>query len=178
MPFRRAFFNLKLRLTGGVPAWFPAAPLTPSSIYTILSLWEDVNACVGLHRREAAMPYSMKLEENIDSAVKRWKNMEKKKMFGGVCYLFNDNIAFGIYKDFLIVRVDQGLSEKSLRNKNVKPFDITGRPMSGWIMVNEAGWTGKAALAKWIDAGKRFALSLPEKKTKARKTKTLKEYKA
>ncbi len=124
------------------------------------------------------MPFNAKLEEMIDTAVGRWKGMEKKKMFGGVCYLLNGNMAFGIHQDFLIVRVDQELGEKSLRNKNVKPFDITGRPMSGWIMVNEAGWTGKAALATWIDAGKRFALSLPEKKTKTGKTKTLKEYKA
>ncbi len=124
------------------------------------------------------MPFNAKLENMIDSAVKRWKDMEKRKMFGGVGYLLKGNMAFGIYKDFLIVRVDQELAEKSLKGKNVKPFDITGRPMSGWIMVNEAGWTGKAALVKWIDAGKRFALSLPEKKKKARKTKTLREYKA
>ncbi len=124
------------------------------------------------------MPFNAKLEEMIDSAVRRWKDMEKRKMFGGVGYLLKGNMAFGIYKDFLIVRVDQELAEKSLKGKNVKPFDITGRPMSGWIMVNEAGWTGKAALVKWTDAGKRFALSLPEKKTKARKTKTLREYKA
>jgi len=47
-------------------------------------------------------------------------------------------------------------------------------------MVQEAGWKSAAGLAKWIDVGKRFALSLPEKKGKARareRTKTLKEYK-
>jgi hypothetical protein len=45
--------------------------------------------------------------------------------------------------------------------------------------VQEAGWKGAAGLAKWIDAGKRFALSLPEKKgkKKAKKMKTLREYK-
>lgn len=123
------------------------------------------------------MAYSTRLEEKIDSAVARWKDIEKKKMFGGVGYLLKGNMAFGIHKDFLIVRVDKELGEKSLKDKNVKPFDITGRPMSGWIMVNEAGWTGKG-LDKWISAGRRFALSLPEKKAKARKTKTLREYKA
>ena len=47
------------------------------------------------------------LEEKIDGAVKRWQNAEKKKMFGGVCYLLKNNMAFGIYKDFLIVRMDK-----------------------------------------------------------------------
>jgi hypothetical protein len=107
--------------------------------------------------------YSTKLEEKIDAAVKRWQNVEKKKMFGGVCYLLKGNMAFGIYKDSLIVRMDRDLAEKSLQGRNVRPFDITGRPMAGWVMVQEAGWKGAVGLAKWIEAGKRFALSLPEK---------------
>jgi len=53
--------------------------------------------------------------------------------------------------------------------------------MTGWVMGNEAGWKSQATLKKWIDVGKQFALSLPEKRGKAKakkKTKTLKEYKA
>jgi hypothetical protein len=44
----------------------------------------------------------------------------------------------------------------------------------------ESGWMSKAGLAAWIEKGKQFALSLPEKerKAKVRKTKTLKEYRA
>jgi len=126
------------------------------------------------------MPYSTKLEEKIDAAAKRWLNVKKKKMFGGVCYLLKGNMAFGILQDFLIVRLDKELGEQSLRDANVQPFAITGKPMAGWVMVKEAGWKRQATLQKWIDVGKRFALSLPEKKgkAKAKKTKTLKEYKA
>ena len=124
------------------------------------------------------MPYNEKLEAMIDAAAKRWKDLEKKKMFGGVCYLLKGNMAFGIHKDSLIVRMDKERGEQSLKNKNVRPFDITGRPMSGWVMVQEAGWKGAAGLAKWLGAGKEYALSLPEKKgkTKAKRTKTLREY--
>ena len=121
--------------------------------------------------------YNTKLEEKIDAALKRWQNVEKKKMFGGVCYLLKGNMAFGIFKDSLIVRMDKDQGEQSLRDRNVKPFDITGRPMSGWVMVQEAGWKSAAGLAKWMEVGKRFALSLPEKKERAKKTKTLREYK-
>jgi len=121
--------------------------------------------------------YNAKLETAIDSAVQRWKDVDKKKMFGGVCYLLKGNMCFGIYNDSLIVRMDKDLAEKSLAGKNVKSFDITGRPMAGWIMVEEAGWRGAARLAAWMGIGKDFALSLPEKKGKAKKKKTLKEYK-
>jgi hypothetical protein len=124
------------------------------------------------------MPYNAKLEEKIDAAAKRWQNMEKKKMFGGICYLLKGNMCFGIWRDFLIVRMDREQGEQSLKNANVRPFDITGKPMAGWVMVKEAGWKSEAGLAKWIGIGKQFALSLPEKKGKPKKTKTLGEYKA
>ncbi len=124
------------------------------------------------------MAYNTKLEEMIDAAVKRWKDVEKKKMFGGVGYLLKGNMAFGIHKDFLIVRMDKEQGEQSLQNANVKPFDITGKPMAGWVMVKEAGWKSQAGLAKWMGIGKQYALSLPEKKGQAKKTKTLREYKA
>jgi TfoX/Sxy family transcriptional regulator of competence genes len=125
------------------------------------------------------MAYNAKLEEKIDAAARCWQNMEKKKMFGGVCYLLKGNMAFGIYKDFLIVRMDKEQSAQSLKNANVQPFDITGKPMAGWVMVEESGWKRQAALDKWISVGKQFAFSLPEKKgkAKAKKTKTLREYK-
>ncbi len=110
--------------------------------------------------------YNTKLEEKIDAAAQRWQNVEKKKMFGGVCYLLKGNMAFGIYKDSLIVRMDKEQGEQSLKDRNVKPFDITGRPMFGWVMVQEAGWKSAAGLLKWIEVGKRFSLSLPEKKGK------------
>jgi hypothetical protein len=124
--------------------------------------------------------YSAKLEAKIDAAAKKWLNMEKKKMFGGVCYLLRGNMAFGIWKNSLIVRMDKDQGVQSLKDRNVKRFDVTGRPMAGWIMVQEAGWKSAAGLAKWLGIGKRFALSLPEKKgkvkAKKKKTKTLREY--
>jgi hypothetical protein len=122
------------------------------------------------------MAYNIKLEEKIDAAIKRWKNSEKKKMFGGICYLLKGNMAFGIWKDFLIVRMDKEEGNKSLTVRNVQPFDITGKPMAGWIMVKEEGWKNRDGLEKWIGIGKDFALSLPEKKGKGKKTKTLREY--
>jgi len=122
------------------------------------------------------MSYNATLETKIDAASTRWKNVEKKKMFGGVCYLFRGNMAFGIWKDFLIVRMARESGEQALRGPNVKPFDITGKTMTGWIMVNEAGWKRRPGLEKWLGIGKEYALSLPEKTSKARTTKTLREY--
>jgi TfoX/Sxy family transcriptional regulator of competence genes len=123
-----------------------------------------------------SMSYSIRLEEKIDTVVKGWKGVGKKMMFGGVCYLLRGNMCFGIWKDALIVRMDKEQAEKSLALRNVLPFDITGRPMAGWVMVEEAGWKSTAGLAKWVGIGKKFAMSLPEKKAKTKKKKLM-EYK-
>ncbi len=129
-----------------------------------------------LFLKEAIMAYNTRLEEKIDNAVKRWNDLAKKKLFGGICYLLKGNMCFGIWKDFLIVRTGRELGEKSLKDKNVEPFAVTGRPMSGWIMVKEAAWKSQAGLAKWINAGRATARSLPEKKRKVRAKKTLRDY--
>ena len=106
--------------------------------------------------------YNTQLEAKIDAVAKRWRKVDKKKMFGGVCWLLKGNMAFGIYKDSLIVRIDKAQGEQSLKDRNVKPFDITGRPMKGWVMVEEAGFRGKA-LEEWLGKARRFAESLPGK---------------
>ena len=121
------------------------------------------------------MAYHTGLEGQIDRLSSRWKDIVKKKMFGGVGYLIGGNMAFGIWKDFLIVRMDKEEGERRLRGKNVVPFDITGKPMAGWVMVQEAGWMG-TGLAKWLAIGKAYALSLPAKTARKPKKKTLKEY--
>ena len=121
------------------------------------------------------MAYSAKLEGKIDAVTARWQGLQKKKMFGGVGYLLKGNLCVGIWKDFLIVRMDKDEAARCLKLKNVRPFDITGTAMAGWIMVGDAGWKSTASLGKWLLIAKKFAGSLPEKKKKTKK-KMLREY--
>jgi TfoX/Sxy family transcriptional regulator of competence genes len=109
------------------------------------------------------MAYNTKLEERIDNVVAGWAGINKMSMFGGIGYLLNGNMCFGIHKDYLIVRMDREASEKKLKSKHVELFDITGRPMKGWVMVAEPGWETHADLVKWLDLGRDFALTLPPK---------------
>lgn len=54
-----------------------------------------------------------------------------KKMFGGVGSIVKGNMACGVHKDALIVRVGPERYEKALARPYTSPFDITGRPMKG-----------------------------------------------
>jgi hypothetical protein len=112
------------------------------------------------------MPYSTTLEDKLEYIVHQWESLEKKKMFGGICYLINGNMSFGVWKDYLIVRMGPDLASEKLRHDHVREFDITGKPMKGWVMVEKGSWNKRNELAGWLDIGRSFALSLPKKSPK------------
>ena len=86
------------------------------------------------------MAYNKLIEKRIDTLIAQWPNMEKKKMFGGVCYLTRGNMCFGIWQEYLIVRTDTATAQVQMQKDHICPFDITGKPMKGWFMVSEGGW--------------------------------------
>ena len=115
------------------------------------------------------MPYDTILENKIEDITLSWDGLEKKKMFGGICYLISGNMCFGIWKDYLIVRMAVDMAVKKLQEAKVKEFDIVGKPMKGWVMVEKNSWQNEKEMIKWLDIGRSFALTLP-KKTKKKKS--------
>lgn len=109
------------------------------------------------------MAYNEEIESRIKKIVYSWKNTDDKKMFGGVCHLINGNMFCGVYKDFLILRLGVKNSKEALELPFVRPFDITGRPMKGWVMVEKKGFSRDNELKTWLDKAKKFAKTLPSK---------------
>jgi TfoX/Sxy family transcriptional regulator of competence genes len=109
------------------------------------------------------MPYNEEIDDRIKKVIARWKDTNSKKMFGGVCHLINGNMFCGVYKDFLILRLGVDNAKEALELAHVKPFDITGRPMKGWVMVEEKGFDTEAVLRKWLNKAKAFVATLPPK---------------
>jgi len=109
------------------------------------------------------MPYNEQIEARIKKVVSTWENTDHRNMFGGVCHLLNGNMFCGVYKDFLILRLGQEKGNKALELHHVRPFDITGRPMKGWVMVGQEGFQAEQDLANWLDQAREFASSLPPK---------------
>lgn len=114
------------------------------------------------------MAYDEGLEARIDEIVDNREDYEKKKMFGGICYLKSGNMAFGIWKDYLIVRCGSDRCAECLRQKHTKEFDVTGRSMAGWVMVASEGVEEDGELAKWIRTGDQYSSSLAPKKIKGK----------
>jgi hypothetical protein len=113
---------------------------------------------------EMNMAYDQGLEARIDEIVEGWENYEKKKMFGGICYLKAGNMSFGIWKEYLIVRCGAARHAACLAQKNTREFDVTGKSMAGWVMVSPEGLEEDSALEKWIRTGHEFSTTLPPKK--------------
>ena len=107
------------------------------------------------------MPYSEKIDARISETISDWGTV-RKKMFGGTCHLLNGNMVCGVYKDFLILRLGEAQAGKALGLKSVMPFDITGKPMKGWVMVEASGFAG-SKLADWLAQAKAFVETLPPK---------------
>jgi hypothetical protein len=108
--------------------------------------------------------YNHELENVIDVIALPWAGIEKKKMFGGLCYLIGGHIVFGIHRDELIVRLGcEKKASDALCHPHIRPFDVTGKPMRGWVMVSPAGWEDEAELDLWLHEGRSFAESLEAK---------------
>ena len=109
------------------------------------------------------MAYDEGLAQRIRDALGDLPDLAEKKMFGGIGFMVQGNMACGVNKDDLIVRVGPVRYETTLAQPHVREFDFTGRPMQGWVMVGPAGYEADSDLKHWVQHGVDFALSLPPK---------------
>lgn len=109
------------------------------------------------------MAYDEGLAQRIQEILADRPGLVEKKMFGGVGYMLHGNMACGVNKDDLIVRVAPDSYEELLARAHTRQFDLTGRPMKGWILVAAGGYESDADLHEWVNIGVEYALSLPAK---------------
>jgi TfoX/Sxy family transcriptional regulator of competence genes len=109
------------------------------------------------------MAYDETLAARIRDALARKKNVEEKKMFGGVGFLLNGNMLVGVWKDSLIARLGPEQGDEALLEPHVKVFDITGKPMKNWILVEPEGIVEDNQLKDWIQRALKFVGKLPAK---------------
>ena len=109
------------------------------------------------------MAYDDGLAQRMREALAVIPDIDEKKMFGGIGFLLNGNMACGVNKDDLIVRVGPEAYEAALAEPHTKVFDMTGRPMKGWVVVRPAGYESDEGLKGWVQRGVDFALTLPAK---------------
>ena len=109
------------------------------------------------------------LVQRIRERLHDERDVEDKRMFGGVAFLVNGNMSCGVHKDDLIVRLAPEDHAAALVESFTRTFDITGKPMRGWVTVAADGLLDDADLDRWIERAVTFARTLPVKAPKVAK---------
>jgi len=109
------------------------------------------------------MAYDKELVTRIRDLIEDRTGVEEKKIFGGLTFTVNGNMACGVTKDVLVVRVGADHYEEALRVPFARECDFTGRPLKGMVMVDLRGFQSPGDLQAWVERGVRYARSLPIK---------------
>jgi len=107
--------------------------------------------------------YNEELAERMRAQLKSTRGVVEKKMFGGIGFLVNGNMACGVNRQDLIVRLSDDDFEKAIKQSHARIFDAMGKPMKGWLLVAPEGCASDKALQSWMEKGIAFAKSLPKK---------------
>jgi TfoX N-terminal domain len=105
------------------------------------------------------------LADRMRSVVAHERGLTEKRMFGGLAFLINGNMAVSASgQGGLLVRVEPGETDRLVRGVHVRRFEMRGREMHGWLRVDVEGVRTKRQLETWVARGVGYARSLPPKK--------------
>ena len=110
------------------------------------------------------MPVDQDFANRIREELAEVDGITEKSMFGGLAFLLHGNMAVGIMSTGdLMVRVGPDATEEALSKPRTRLFEMRGRSMTGWVIVERDGVKAKRQLGPWVKRGVAFASSLPPK---------------
>lgn len=115
------------------------------------------------------MAYSENLANRIREHVAALPNIEEKEMMGGLSFMYNGKMCVGIIQDEMMCRIDPADYEESLEKNGCRAMDFTGRPMKGWVLIDETGMASAKDFEYWI--GLALAFNQKAKASKKRQNK-------
>jgi TfoX/Sxy family transcriptional regulator of competence genes len=111
------------------------------------------------------MSYDDAFADRLRELLASRADVTEKAMFGGLAFLLAGNMAVGIASTGeLIVRVAPEETDDALAEPDTRQFDMSGRPMKGWILVRAESAGDEDRVAAWVEREIRFAQTLPPKK--------------
>ena len=109
------------------------------------------------------MAYNHAFADDLRARLSAHQGVTEREMFGGIAFLINGNMAVGVTGDELLVRVGKDAHDDAMARPGARVFDMSSRPMRGWVVVASNGFATDADLDSWVEEGVRFAQSLPAK---------------
>lgn len=108
------------------------------------------------------MAYDESLAERVRAELAGEDGLTERKMFGGLAFMLHGNMACGIVKDELMLRLGPEGADRALDEPHVRAMDFTGKPMTGMVFVAPEG-LGDDALRCWVDEATAYVRVLPPK---------------
>jgi TfoX/Sxy family transcriptional regulator of competence genes len=111
------------------------------------------------------MAFDEVLAERIRELLADESDLTEKKMFGGLAFLVDGNMAIAASgQGGALVRVDPGATDTIVNATNAEVAVMRGRAMPGWLRVDAADLRTKRQVAKWAVLGSSYARTLPKKR--------------
>ena len=109
------------------------------------------------------MAYDERLAQRVRDLVVDDLDITEKRMFGGLTFLVNGNMSVTVSgRGGLMVRLDADEADRLVDGRVVVPFEMRGKPMTGWLRVAGGGYETDEQLRDWVDRSVEFARSLPK----------------
>lgn len=97
------------------------------------------------------MAYDTYLEERMTQVLLDKKvAFEAKKMMGGLCYMIDNKMCFGIVKNQMMARIHPDEYPKALQQEGCHEMNFTGRAMKGFVFVDPTAIDHHEDLERWI----------------------------
>ena len=110
------------------------------------------------------MAYDERLAERIRAALPDGADVRERKMFGGIAWMLDGNMACGIMDgDALLARVGPDAADDALEEPHTRPAQMGERTMKGYVVVGADAIASAEALQAWVDRSVAFAETLPPK---------------
>ncbi len=110
------------------------------------------------------MAYDEQLADRIRELLSGERGITEKRMFGGLAFLKNGNMAVAVSgQGGIMVRVPPDDTEKLLSRAHVSPMVMAGRETRGWLRVTADGVKSKRQLHQWVTCGVGYAATLQSK---------------
>jgi len=116
------------------------------------------------------MAYSEILANRIREQFQYVEGVSEKEMMGGLTFMVNDKMCVGIIKDEMMCRIDPDRYEEALEKTGCHEMDFTGRPMKGWVMIDDSGMKNQEEVRQWIELALEYN-TLAKKSVRKSKTK-------
>jgi TfoX/Sxy family transcriptional regulator of competence genes len=96
------------------------------------------------------MAYDQKLADRIREKLVNLSDIQEKEMMGGLVFMYNNKMCIGIIKDEMMCRIDPEMHETAVEKTGCRTMDFTGRPMKGYVLVDETGMRSENDFEYWI----------------------------